>query len=560
MSSSEPISTHLPCPDCGSSDALAEYSDGHTHCFSCGHTTSSNDNDTPRRRSGRRRNDGDSFGGGSSSRPLIPFGHFSAITSRGLSEETCQRYGYFVGRDPNIGVVQVAQYRDKTGQVVGQKFRTPDKQFGWAGARKEVEGLFGQHLWRTGGKRIAITEGEIDALSLYQALGGKWPAVSLVDGAGSALKDIRQSLEFLESYDKVVLMFDEDKAGREAIAKVAPLFTPGKVAIASLPLKDANEMLKERRVKDLITAFWEARDYRPDGVVNGADLWEEVCRPVEMGIQYPWQGLTKVTYGQRQGELVSWTAGTGIGKSAFVARIAYDLLMAGYKIGYVALEENTGKSIRRMLSHYIGVPVHLPNAEVEPERLKEAFEATMGTRRFILLNHWGSLEEEQLLSRIKYLAAGEGCDFIILDHISIVVSGMDLGSDERRAIDYLMTELRSTVERTGVGMHIVTHLSRAKGSTPHENGGEITLRDLRGSQAIAQLSDIVVAIERDQQADDETSRNRSRIRVLKNRYSGTTGPACDIRFDPDSGSLTEVFEGEDEADDEGPPWDTNEDF
>jgi twinkle protein len=116
--------------------------------------------------------------------------------------------------------------------------------------------------------------------------------------------------------------------------------------------------------------------------------------------------------------------------------------------------------------------------------------------------------------------------------------------DERRGIDNLMNRLRSLVEETGVGMFLVSHLRRAAGEKGHEQGIEVSLSHLKGSQGISQLSDCVIALERNQQAEDSEEANTTKIRVLKSRYTGDTGLACSLRYNPDTGRMLEVSEDE----------------
>jgi twinkle protein len=131
------------------------------------------------------------------------------------------------------------------------------------------------------------------------------------------------------------------------------------------------------------------------------------------------------------------------------------------------------------------------------------------------------------------------CKYILIDHLSILVSGIE-GEDERRNIDQLMTKLRSLVEETRCAMLLVSHLRRASGDKGQEQGKEISLSMLRGSHSIAQISDAVIALERDQQAEDPTLANTTTVRVLKNRYAGETGVATYLLYNKDSGRLTEI--------------------
>ena len=112
--------------------------------------------------------------------------------------------------------------------------------------------------------------------------------------------------------------------------------------------------------------------------------------------------------------------------------------------------------------------------------------------------------------------------------------------DERRTIDSIMTKLRSIVEETGAGMILVSHLRRVEGNRGHENGVTVGLNHLRGSQSIAQLSDCVIAIERNQQSDDAVESNTTHLRILKSRYTGDVGMATHLIYNKETGRLSEI--------------------
>jgi twinkle protein len=521
------------CPECGSSDANAVYSDGHTYCFSCAAYGKPEGAAEPPRKA--RSND------------LLPLGEFAALGRRKITEETCRKFGYSVGRDKNDKPVQIANYR-RDGQVIAQKLRYANKDFKFLQDKDAMggkgPGLFGEHLWREGGKMLVITEGEIDALSVSQAQGNKWPVVSLPNGAcktgKGAVKDVSKSIEFVNSFDKVVLMFDMDDPGQVSAREVAKILRPGTAYIANLPLKDANEMLVAGRQRELISAMWDAKPYRPDGIINAADLWDAVRKPKENHcVEYPWPSLNEKTRGARKGEMVVLTAGSGVGKSAVVREIAYDFLNKGQTVGMLMLEESSERTALGMMGLHLDHPLHLDRGDFTEEQLHEAFTATAGSGRLWLYDHFGSTSAGNLLDRIRYLAVGCGCDFVVLDHISIAVSdaeaNADSNLDERKLIDMLMTKLRSLVEELGIGLFVISHLKRPQGDRGHEQGAMTSLSQLRGSHAIAQLADFVIGLERDQQGED--NRNETTLRVLKNRFSGETGEAGTLIYDPVTGRL-----------------------
>ena len=120
------------------------------------------------------------------------------------------------------------------------------------------------------------------------------------------------------------------------------------------------------------------------------------------------------------------------------------------------------------------------------------------------------------------------------------VTGFSKQDYERRAIDSIMTRLRSLVEETGVGLILVSHLRRIDGNRGHENGVETSVSHIRGSQSIAQISDAILSLERNQQSDDPIEASTTRVRILKSRYTGDVGIATYLLYDNETGRLSEL--------------------
>lgn len=512
---------HIPCENCGSSDANSLYSDNHQFCFAC-NTHVKGDGECSEVQPKRMKADG-----------LIS-GSYQDLIKRGIREDTCRKFGYQVG-ELNGRAVQIAPYYDATGALIAQKIRGADKSFSVLGNISTAQ-LFGANLWNSG-KKIVVTEGEIDCLSVSQVQGNKWPVVSIPNGAQGAKKAIQKNLEYLNRFEEVIFMFDQDEPGTKAAAECVELFEPGKAKIASLPLKDANECLQKGKGEAIISAIWNAKAYRPDGILAGEDLWDQVSSTeVIPSIPYPWTKLNDLTHGARKGELVTMTAGSGVGKSAIVREIAHHLIKSGETVGMIMLEENPKRTALGLMGIELNKPLHLSREGVGDDDLRQSFNNTVGSGRVFLYNHFGSSDIDNLVSRVRFLAKGCGCNWIILDHLSIVVSGLGDG-DERRLIDNAMTYLRTLVEETGVGLFLVSHLRRPEGDKGHEQGAKTSLSQLRGSHSIAQLSDMVIGLERDQQGKNP---NVTTLRVLKNRFSGETGEAGYLLYDRDTGRLSET--------------------
>ena len=521
---------HESCPSCHSKDNLARYSDGHAVCFSGGCSHYERGDGTVTKIHTRP------------ARSLEMTGVVAAIPDRRINQDTAQRYGVTVeyGTDGTISKHHYPYHDKDTGNATGTKVRIVENKSFYATGGFDNAGLFGQQAFKGGGKYITVTEGEADAMAVNEMFDGKWPAVSIRSGAAGAAKDIKANLEWLESFDNVVICFDNDKAGQEAARSVLDLFTPNKAKNVTLPMKDAGDMLKARKVADFVKEWWNAKAYRPDGIIAGSDTWDSIIEQQNVrSIPYPWECLNEYTHGFREKELVTITSGSGMGKSQIVRELEHYLLGAtDDNIGILALEEDIPKTALGIMSIEANKQLHLDKTVSQDEK-KGYWDRTLGSGRIYLFDHWGSTSEDNLLGRIRYMAKGLDCKWIILDHLSIVVSDQDNG-DERKAIDSIMTNLRKLVQETGIGLFLVSHLRRPSGQKAHEDGGKISLGELRGSASIAQLSDIVIGLERDQQHPDPETRNTTCVRVLKNRFVGLTGPACYLYYDKDSGRMIET--------------------
>jgi len=188
---------HEACPNCNSRDNLARYSDGHAYCFGCEYRETAN-------------GEVNEFINTKEKSDMIT-GEVHALSKRQIDFDTCKFFNYQTGTY-NGQPVQIAPYYNSNYKMVAQHIRFPNKDFIWLGDMNEV-GLFGQHKWKGNQKMITITEGEIDAMSVSKVQGNRWPVVSVPSGAKSAKKYIKKNLEYLESFENVVLMFDNDEAG-----------------------------------------------------------------------------------------------------------------------------------------------------------------------------------------------------------------------------------------------------------------------------------------------------------------------------------------------------------
>lgn len=517
--------THQPCDDCGSSDALTYYENS-SYCFSCHKQTWYDDN--------RQTSNMTLMTNDLSTPP--PDAVSRTIASRGITKATCERYGVVEDKHQYW-----FPYHNDDGIVAYKRRSKAEKKFNITGQWRDAK-LFGQQLFNKGGKYVTLVEGEADCLATFQMLGSKYPVVSIRNGAGSAGADVKANYEWLDSFDTIVVCMDNDDNGIEASHQIADVFgSKVKVFKHDPEFKDSCDYLSRGDEKLYFDKWWQAERFVPDGIVDGSTLWDEVCKPMEKAqVSYPFNGLNKLTYGIRREELVTITAGSGLGKSQFVRELVFHVLNnTTDNIGLMFLEESTRKTALSMMSLHANKPLHLPDTPHSVEEKRDAFEATLGTGRMFLFDHFGSTDIENILNRVRYLAKGLGCKYVFLDHVSIVVSAQSDGmGDERKAIDSIMTKLRMLAQETGISLFVVSHLKRPDGKG-HEEGAATSLSQLRGSGSIAQLSDIVLGLERNGQDPDVMERHTTHVRVLKNRFSGLTGPACRLLYDLDSGRMIE---------------------
>ena len=510
---------HSPCENCGSRDNLANY-ENHTYCFGC-HKHQRTNGDLPEITKEIKNTN-------------MITGFIEPLIKRGINEETCRVFNYEQG-EYNGKPCHIANYYDKNYDKVAQKLRFADKSFKWIGDTDKIT-LFGQNLWRDGGRTLVITEGEIDAMSVSLVNNNKYPVVSIPSGTASAKKYIKREMEWISKFEKIILMMDNDIAGNKASLECASLLPVKKVFISKLQGKDANELLQAGKKTKIVDAIFEAKAFTPQGIIEGTETKDLLLNDVYAEtIPYHWNGLNEKLSGIRLGELNLLCAGSGTGKSQVCREIAYDLVKNKHKVGYIALEESVKRSVRGIVSVGLNKLMHIPEVKKnipEEEILKEWNKI----KDYICFyDHWGSASSDDLLNKIRYMVKGLDCKVIFLDHISIVISGLAEG-DERRLIDNTMTQLRQLVEELNIAMFVVSHLKRPEGKG-HEEGTQTSLSHLRGSASLGQLSDAVIGFERNQQS--ETQANVLTCRVLKNRFSGDTGIATTLIYNKDTGRLSE---------------------
>lgn len=483
------------CPRCPSHDAYTEWEDGHGKCFSCGYAKPANKKE-------------DVLDNTDVTFQYLPW--------RGISEATFRVYQVGTAVRPD-GSPRSVGFIYPNG---AKKTRLIEaKEFYMSGSASEAQ-IFGANFFPSGSQRqIIITEGELDALSVYDMLGSQYPAVS-VRSSSSAAKDCAAFHQYLDGFKRIYLCFDNDEPGQKAAAAVAALFDFNKVYVVKMEKhKDANEYLQAKHQDAFRSEFYAARRYLPTGVVSSLAEFSKLLDEAENkpSVAWPFPKLQEMTYGIRTGEVVLVTAQEGVGKTEFIRTVEHHLLKTtDAAIATIHLEETPAEQLKRMAGLELGVEAHLPDSNVSKEEILKALGEVGGNDRLHLYTHAGTDDPNVLLASIRHLVAGAGCKYVFLDHITMMVTGMET-DDERRVLDYLSTRLRNMVVDLDFCLFLVSHIN--------DNG------QTRGSRNIGKIANIRIDLNRDIIADLEEDRMKTFVTVSKNRFGRKAGPGGILRYD-----------------------------
>jgi twinkle protein len=472
---------------------------------------------------------------------LVAGGETTGLTLRKITTDTCELFNYRTILDYNgTGQrVQVAPYYDADGNLVAQKIRFKDKTFKVLGSL-DTALPFGARAWQRSGRQITITEGEIDALSMSQVQGNKYPVVSIACGAGAQItKYITKHREYLRGFEKVVIMFDNDEPGRAA-ADAAAKIIGSKAHIATLPqgFKDANDMLVAGKTKELIDAMWRAEQYRPEGIVNMASLKDRFMAPPVPGLSWPFDALTKLTYGIRLQEIYALGAGTGVGKTDFFTQTMEHLVNThGVPIGVFSLEQPVVETATRLAGKVGHKTFHIPDAGWTDDDKLAAWDKLQTGGKVHLYDSFGVNEWDVVREKMEYLYHVEGVQYFFLDHLTALAAAED---NEREGLERIMADMGSFVKQLPITIFFISHLATPEGK-PHEEGGRVMIRHFKGSRSIGFWSVFMFGMERNQQADNEAERQTTTFRVLKDRFTGrATGEVFYLGYNRETGMLYET--------------------
>ena len=473
------------------------------------------------------------------------------IVDRKISADTCKYFEVEVGIN-NDGEIKEHYYpmKNDTG-TIGHKIRVvKDKSFLINKSGKTTK-MFGEdQAMKCGAKKLFVVEGEVDAMSLYQALksnAAKNPkfanfhpaVVSPANGASSLAKELAAAGDLVDRFEEVVLMLDTDAAGIAATEASAPVY-PAKTFIVKLPLKDPNEMLLAGREGELVKLAYNSKSrYAPDSIVTLGELREEILAPVTIDVTWPWPTLNNKMYGLRRTELYLFGGGAGCGKTELFKEHEYHLVNY-HKLPIAAfmLEEAVSHTAKSIAGKFCNKRFHIPDGDWTQEELEGSLDY-ISSLDIYLYKSKGVMEWDKMQKYIRYLALSEGVKDFFIDNLTALVAKH---ADKTTMLDRILAEQSELCEELGITIYEISHLTRPSGGQkPHEEGGRVHQSDFRGSGSIQFWSNAMFGIERNTQAEDEEERNTATLRCLKDRFTGeATGLVFPLYFNKHSGRLLEV--------------------
>jgi twinkle protein len=521
------------CTECGSSDANQVY--GHedgttdTYCFAC---QAYGFSDTIV----KHKQEDDKV-------EMKDIDSLPSLGIRGVKDAVAGLFGVKVGFSPNDGKTIIKQFYPSTkeGQVVGYNERNVlNKGFLGVGDRKGSLELFGQAIAkRNGYKKLFITEGELDAMSLYQVMVENTPdkykeykpsVVSFTRGATAGLKDLINNRAFIDKYEEVTLVLDNDEAGKQAQSEILKTFHHFKVA--ELPMKDANAMLEAGKGKELYNAcMWNAKHVRQGEVVQVDDiLIEKALERPQFGISSPWASLDKLTYGIRPHTITVLGAAPKQGKSEFKNQLIHHLAIIHERpVGIFDLEVHPVKTLKQVASKEAKLNFLRPDVEYKDELLKETLGKFKG--KLHLYDRSGSRDWADIRVAIEEMYLLDGVREFFLDPLTALISRYS-SSEANDKLNEIMTDVADLVNKYPISIFCFSHINgKPKGAKQHEQGAKVLSSEFTGSRSLEKWSNLGLAIERDRSDDCPIEdRNKSKVVILYDRDWGNYG-SVDMFYD-----------------------------
>lgn len=508
---------------------------------------------------------------------------FVEAKDRGIRKEVCERFGVRAALSEKDGKTVEAYYfpsYNQKGQITGfmkqdiTKGKEEDGHWLAVGSVSIQNKLFGQDVAESINRKrsnVIVTEGQWDTLSTFQALvdnvkntkyeGMESQVVSIPLGTKNAVEAILHNESFTTSFDAATWFFDDDHCtpaeakkgvmkGHEAREAVAGALIDSGLSmmtvVAQDGFKDASDYMQAGKSTELAKLVqFGKKPFSTEKIVRASEIsFETIIEPQPQGVIIDcFPKLMQKMNGFRTKELTLLLAPSNVGKSTVCSILARKFMDANHKIGMIFLEEGNKETFQRLIASDLKVNYlkfkRNPLSVATEEMIRASYEKIVNNDQLVLLDHFGSMPIDSLMAKVKHMVLVEGCKYILLDHVSAVISGNE-SDNERKDLDIVMTNLASFCAANEVHLVVVCHINRQdshqflpqKGKESEPFWVNVRKESARGSAALEQFSWNILALEPEIMPD--FSRGRVRIKVLKTRFGDSLGIADVFTLDPET--------------------------
>lgn len=530
--------SHQPCPHCDSSDAFSYNTEKMVGiCYSCsssypkkGQRYSEETLERyPLQGQEPREVVADTFDAPMQSLDNMPDSRYKYLSDRSIASETMEFFNVKTLVDKSGKPIQ-HEYVYPSG---GKKIRMFPKSF--RAYNLNMDELFGMNLFTAGtSKYVTITEGELDAMSVWQMLGGARsrypnPVVSLPSATpkGALWKNV---MPWLDTFDKIILSVDNDEAGNSLAQKINNLFPSKVYRVDHSQYKDANEFLQNGKADLFKSAWFGASRYTPDNILHSEDdllgLYDHT--PDHSYVPTGIEAFDEKAMGLMQGHFTVFKAPTGIGKTELMRYLEHNFLQRGVSFATWHLEETKLRSVLGLVSY--DLKDNLTRKDLVEEKGRENDVRTSISKlaksgnfyQYFLKEEHGA---DDLIAQIRLMKEAYDCKFVMFEPIQDVIT---VGSEANKEAELaeLAVRLSKLAADLNVGIITIAHTN--------EDG------DVKYCKMIGQRASMIVRLDRDKEAEDFTDRNTTTLVIEKNRPTSEEGIAGRMLFDTATFTMSEV--------------------
>lgn len=402
------------------------------------------------------------------------------LQSRGIEERTIEAFR--IGEMERDGkTIAVFPYL-RDGVLINAKYRNPDDKRDMRQEKDAEPCLYGWHLIDPKARQVAICEGEIDAMTLWQA---GIPALSVNAGAGNH-QWIESDWDRLERFSDILVAFDSDEAGQKGANEVIRRLGIVRCRKLVFPAKDANDWLQAGACgEDFQDAVKTAKPEDPDELRSASSFMDRV-----KAMFYPADGATgdpvlrldsdQPWFEFRTGELTVWTGYNGHGKSLMLSQILLGLMQQGERMCVFSGEMSPERQVKRMAKQASGLDRPTPG-------YLDAIGQWLDGRAWIF-SLIGSATISRLLEVFEYANKRYGIRHFVIDSLMMTDVPED-GPGANTAQKEAVQKLCNFAKRNGCHVHLVAHPRKGR----DESAGPGKL-DVAGSSKITDGADNVFTV------------------------------------------------------------------